>query len=58
MADIVDWTGAPGARFDDPASWLDATLDAPAGRAPGAEDTAVFARATGSPPAAAGSAPC
>ena len=42
MSDIFDWTGAPGARFDDPASWFDATLDAPADRAPGADDTAVF----------------
>ena len=42
MADIFDWIGAPGARFDDPASWFDATLDAPATRAPGGDDTAVF----------------
>jgi hypothetical protein len=42
MTDIFDWTGAPGARFDDPASWFDATLDAPATRAPGLDDTAVF----------------
>jgi hypothetical protein len=42
MTDIFDWTGAPGARFDDPASWFDATLDAPATRAPGVDDTAVF----------------
>jgi hypothetical protein len=42
MADVFDWTGAPGARFDDPASWFDVTLDAPAERAPGGGDTAVF----------------
>src|SRR4051794_2113073 len=42
MTDIFDWSGASGARFDDPANWFDATLDAPATRAPGADDTAVF----------------
>ncbi|MFC7473202.1 hypothetical protein ACFQS7_02485 [Dankookia sp. GCM10030260] len=42
MTDIFDWTGAPGARFDDPASWYDATLDAPATQAPGPDDIAVF----------------
>ena len=42
MADIFDWTGAPGARFDDdPASWFDATLDAPAQRAPEAGDSTI-----------------
>lgn len=42
MTDIFDWTGAAGARFDDPANWFDATLETPATRAPGVDDTAVF----------------